>query len=714
MVSVANSLEPIVLIGPGGIGKTTTALTVLHHERVKERFGDNRFFIPCNEISASQSNFLRRLSKALGTGVEDPEDMDPLQQYISTSQKMLIVLDNAESVLDPRRNEAWEIYAMVEELGRLSNICLCVTSQIYVRPAGCIQMGVSKLTMEAAREIFFHIYDGNERPGIIDDILRRLDFHALSITLLATAASNNMWEYKKLAREWDENHRRMLRTGHNDPLAVTIELLLTSPAFCKLGPNARDLLGVVAFFPQGIDEKNLDFLFPTILDRENTSNKFCDLSLTRRSNGFVTILAPLQRYLSPHDPKSSPLLCAARDRYFTRLSVDLDPDKPGFGDSRWIVTEDANVEHMLDVFTSINTGGSDVWDACSHFLDHLYWQKPRQTVLGSKIEGLSDTHPSKARCMLGLSRLLVTIGNKAEGQRFLVLTLMLEREWRDDSLVATALQSLPRVKAGLRREGIQQAREAVGICERLGNTLGRANCLDYLARLLLDDNQLDAAEDAALRKVELLPEKGQEFQLCQSHRLLGKICHFRGENERAIHHFTMALLIASPLNWRDQLLCIHYELAKLFYKEDKLDGATAHIEQTKSYPAKDAYNLGLGMETQALIWYRQRRLRDARCEAWCAFEIYKRLGVAKDAVRCRELFQAIRQGAESRPISSEPDSDGEFLATFPSLLTPSRLNVSGAPTKTSLGSDQGFGRISRSLTRNSLPSVFQRHPRRKG
>jgi len=385
IVGLAESLIPIALIGAGGIGKTSIALTVLHHDRIKKRFGDNRRLIRCDQFPASRTHFLSRLSKVIGAGVENPGDLIPLRPFLS-SREMIIILDNAESILDPQGPNAQEIYPVVEELSRFDTVCLCITSRISTVPQHCKRPVITTLSLEAACDIFYGIYDNGGRSDIISNLLKRLDFHALSITLLATTASHNMWDYDRLAREWDARRMQVLRTDYNESMAATIELSLASPTFRKLGPVARDLLSVIAFFPQGVDEKNLLWLFPTISNRGITFDKFCVLSLAYRSDGYVTMLAPLRNYLYPKDPASSPLLCVTRDCYLHRLSVDIYPGKPGFDEAQWISSEDVNVEHLLDVFTSVDTNSVGIWDACGYFMGRLYWHKRRLVVWGRRLK----------------------------------------------------------------------------------------------------------------------------------------------------------------------------------------------------------------------------------------------------------------------------------------------------------------------------------------
>jgi len=450
VVNLTKNDTPIALIGAGGIGKTSIALAVLHHDRIKQRFRGGRRFIHCGHFPPSRAHLLYRLSNVIGAGIENAEDLTPLRASLS-SEEMLIVFDNVESILNPQVTDAEEIYAVLEELSQFNNIRLCITSQsnntrLRTAPAalpGCKRLDVPTLSMDAAQDTFCRIYGSGGLHPRVGSILEQLDFHPLSITLLAAVACQNKWDTNQLAREWERRRTSVLQTQHSKNLAATIELSLTSPAFQELGPNARALLGVIAFFPLGVDENNLAWLFPTIWDRTNIFDQFCTLSLTYRSNGFFTMLAPLRNHLSPKDPNSSPLLCTTKDRYFARLSVDLDPRRPGFEEARWITSEDVNVEHLLDAFISTDVYSGGVWDACCHFMGHLRWHKPRPTILGPKIEGLPDDHPSKSRCLFELSRLFHSVGHLVESKRLLSSALELYGERGDDLQVARVLGCLP-------------------------------------------------------------------------------------------------------------------------------------------------------------------------------------------------------------------------------------------------------------------------------
>ena len=573
---------------------------------------------------------------------------------------MIILLDNAESILDPRGTNAREIYTVVDELSQFSNICLCITSRISTIPPTCETLEIPTLSMEAARDAFHRIYKGGGRSDLVDGILKQLDFHPLSITLLATIAHHNKWGTDRLSKEWERQRTDVLHTQHDQSLAATIELSLASPMFQALGPDARGLLGVVAFFPQGVNENNVDWLFPTLSDKTRILDNFCILSLTYRSDGFIRMLAPLRDHLCPEDPASSPLLCTTKDRYFARLSVFVDPGEPGFEDARWITSEDVNVEHLLDVLTSIDGNSANVWDTCASFMEHLYWHKLRLVGLGPKIEGLPDDHRSKPACLLGLSRLFDSVGNHAESKRLLIQALGLWRERGDELRVADTLRftSISNMMLGLYKEGIAQAKEALEIYKRLNHISGQAMSWQSLAWLLHEDDQLDAAEEAALRATDLSGE-GNQFLVCDCYCLLGNICGSKGETEKAMNHFEKALGIASTFNWHNSLLRINYSLARLFFSEKRIDDAHAHVERAKSHAISHPYYLGYAMKLQAWFWLQERKLEEAKSEALGAIDVYEKLGAAKDVEDCREILRDIEKETE-KPVNS-----GELLESVP-------------------------------------------------
>ena len=68
IVGLAENLTPTALIGYGGIGKTSIALTDPHRQRVNNDLVTTvgSTFIPCDQIATSCAHFLSQLSKVIG------------------------------------------------------------------------------------------------------------------------------------------------------------------------------------------------------------------------------------------------------------------------------------------------------------------------------------------------------------------------------------------------------------------------------------------------------------------------------------------------------------------------------------------------------------------------------------------------------------------------------------------------------------------------
>jgi len=654
IVDLVENFTPLALIGLGGIGKTSIALTVLHNDRIKQRFGDNRRFIRCDQFPASLSNFLRRLSAVTGMGVENPDDLTALQPFLS-SKEVLIILDNAESILDPEGIDSREIYDVVEELCQFDNICIFITSRISTIPPDCEILDIPTLSMDPARDAFYGIYKKGNRSDMVDKILEQLDFHPLSITLLATVAHQNRWDIARLTKEWERRRTGVLQTDHKKSLAATIELSLASPMFQELGSDARELLEIVAFFPQGVDENNLSWLFPTVPNIENIFDKFCVLSLTYRSNGFATMLAPLRGHLCPKDPRSSPLLCATKEHYFNRLSVGTGASRPSREQTRWITSEDVNVEHVLDVFSSIDADSNSVWEACADFLRHLRLHKKRAIVLGSRIEGLPDDHPSKLRCLIQLTWILDLLGNLTESRRFHTCMIKLWREQGNDRKVAKTLETLSALNRQLclNAEGISRAKEALEIYEKLDDRVGQVDSLQCLALSLVHDNQVDAAEEAASRAIDLFPDGLSLSQLRVHHHILGHICCCRGDTEAAIDHYMKTTGVVRSLNSQDSQTGILPCFLGLLLDEKRLDDTQIHLEQFKSHASNNLLEQGVAMVVQAGIWYQQGKFEEARSEISRAIDAFEEIGNPGNIVgKMKETRREAEEEIDKRAASN--------------------------------------------------------------
>ena len=270
------------------------ALTILHDNRTEAIFGRNRYFACCNDSQDSPEGFLERLCDTIGTN--RTTDIGQLRSHLESSPPRLLVLDGVDSILDPLTPGAKEISAIIEGLGSGQRVCLVTTSRIYPDLQGFHRIEVQTLPEDGARETFYNHCGLGSRSPAVDDLIAELDFHPLSIDLLARSVRENGWDATTLMQAWEDDQTSTLRTKHQQSFKDALELSLCSPTIKNLGTRAQGVLNRIAAFPPGIEEGGLASIFPCIAEVEVVVDVLCRFSLIYRQDGFVKMLSPFRSY----------------------------------------------------------------------------------------------------------------------------------------------------------------------------------------------------------------------------------------------------------------------------------------------------------------------------------------------------------------------------------------------------------------------------------
>ena len=293
LLNLAERSASVTLVGAAGMGKTAIALKLLHHHQILIRFGRRRYFVLCHNLDNSLDGFLARLSETMGA----PEATDTAQllSHLESSPPCILVLDGIDSILDPLTPGAAEISKTIAELGRCPKVYVVATSRMDPKFPSFRRREVSAFLEEAARNVF-HSSCRLERSAVIDTILAELDFHPLSIVLLASAVSENEWDEPALSEAWKYGKTCTLKASGRESLEDNIKSILRTPTIQELGITARETLEAIANVQGGVKEIYLLTSFPEINGVGEAVDALCKFSLMYRQDGFVGMLAPFRLY----------------------------------------------------------------------------------------------------------------------------------------------------------------------------------------------------------------------------------------------------------------------------------------------------------------------------------------------------------------------------------------------------------------------------------
>ncbi|KAF7341706.1 AAA domain-containing protein [Mycena sanguinolenta] len=311
-----------VILGPGGIGKSSLALAVLHHPNIISHFGSHRYFISL-ESSTSDSDMLSSIAAFFNID-DSPKLSRAIVRYLrDLSAPCVLVLDNLEDCWESTgsRGGIEDFLSLISEIPHLH---LVVTMRGAERPGKAkwtrpFFPPLDRLDDSAARQTFLDIVDEIENNDLAA-LLALTDNLPLAITLMANITSYE--GSQSVLQRWESESTSLLSEGFGKQanLDKSIMISLSSPRMLA-NPHARELLSLVSLTPDGISLAalaHMDLPFSGHISSSKSTLLRCSLIYTT-ADGRLRALAPIRQCVSEKFPPSADSFDALC-RYFYDLA----------------------------------------------------------------------------------------------------------------------------------------------------------------------------------------------------------------------------------------------------------------------------------------------------------------------------------------------------------------------------------------------------------
>ena len=248
LVAAVPTQRLLTLVGPGGVGKTRTALEVGHRLRAAR---PDRPVVVCELAMASEDSALDVVAAALT--IDGRPGVRTAERVVSVlgDTQILLLLDNCEHVLEP-------VAALVERLVReCGGVAVMATSRERLRVAGERVCAVPTLVtegddatavelfVERARSVVPGLDPDDTELRVIGEIVRRLDGLPLAIEL--AAARLHTHELTEVAAGLDVRFS-LLSSGFRTSSRHGSLLAAVSWSFDLLDPHLQELFADLSAF----------------------------------------------------------------------------------------------------------------------------------------------------------------------------------------------------------------------------------------------------------------------------------------------------------------------------------------------------------------------------------------------------------------------------------------------------------------------------------
>lgn len=492
-------------------GKSALSIALLNNTCIIDKFGDYRFFIPCDSatsaaslasviashlgIPESKKRGWRETIDAIKVVLSGAFDVDETNSILpAIGPFCMLVLDNFETPWEPSsgRRDVEDLLALLTEVDGLT---LVITMRGVERPGGAkwtkpFLPALQTLEPMEARRMFNAISDSGfpdcteeDTPDALDELLGLCGYLPLAVELAATLAQPGLESVPNLIERWKAESTRVLSNGEDrrSNLEVSIELSLTSPRL-QQKPGARTLLCALSLLPDGLRNEELRLAAPDFQDVGD-----CSLCLRKTSLAYldsrnrIRVLAPIRAYISSAYPAGRATVKGLEDYLWGMFKAGDAVKRAGNATPvRRVVEERGNIESLI-------------------------------------IRAFKDFNPTPAiRAVVDLGRFYVqtSVGNPP----LLALTeaLQISREVGDKKLEADCMLITATIDVflnyGSKDSDVIELdlKRAAELYEEMNDKRGLAECMHRLARHSHNLRRFDDCEERLLVALKLY-EETQDF-----------------------------------------------------------------------------------------------------------------------------------------------------------------------------------------------------------
>ncbi|KAJ7748136.1 hypothetical protein B0H16DRAFT_1692259 [Mycena metata] len=304
------STPRIAILGAGGMGKTSLAQTILHHEEIVLKYEGNRLFVVC-DTAASKVELAGLIGAHLG--IKPGKDLtQAVIHCLSEGPPTLLILDNLETAWEPAESRK-EVEEFLSLLTDIAGLALIITMRGAERPPEVqwtrpFLPPLEPLAQEAARKMFIDIAEDRHLMAEIDQVLELTDNMPLSVSLLAHAV--DVEGCTTILSRWNREHTSVISEGYDQRsnLELSISLSLASPRITST-PNSQELLSLLSILPDGLSDvelKQSDFAIHGILN--------CKRALLRTALAYtddhkrMKVLVPIREYMAKFHPPTGKMI----------------------------------------------------------------------------------------------------------------------------------------------------------------------------------------------------------------------------------------------------------------------------------------------------------------------------------------------------------------------------------------------------------------------